>query len=221
MESAGEGGAGRRSDPGRLLRFDRAERFAHWLTALLVGVLVVTGAILYVPAFSVAVGRRLLVEDIHVYTGVAVFVPLALSVAGPWGRRLRRDLAGMNRFSHLELVWLRTLGRAGREQIAKFNPGQKLNTFATAGLLTVLLVTGLILRWGNFVAVSWRTGATFVHDWAAVLIAVLVTGHVVFAVTHPAALRSMVTGWVPARWARRHAPAWLAELDSPEMPPRP
>jgi formate dehydrogenase subunit gamma len=194
--------------PVEVLRFDLIERAAHWLTALLVLVLIVTGAILYVPTFSVAVGRRLLIEDIHIYAGLAVFAPLAVSIAGPWGRMLRRDLVAMNRMSKSELAWLWSLGRQGRAAIGKFNPGQKLNTFAVGGLLTVLLVTGLILRWGNFFSVSWRTSATFVHDWFALAITAVVLGHVAFALTHPAALRSMFTGRVTARWAKKHAPAW-------------
>jgi formate dehydrogenase subunit gamma len=194
-----------------VLRFDRVERAAHWLTALLVLTLSVTGAILYVPSLSVAVGRRLLIEDIHVYAGVAVFAPLAVAAAGPWGRRLRADLASMNRFSTSEVAWLRSLGRRGRQSIGKFNPGQKLNTFGIGALLLVLLVTGLILRWGNFLAVSWRTGATFVHDWFALAVIIVALGHILFAVTHPPALRSMVTGTVRRSWLTRHAPAWRVD----------
>jgi formate dehydrogenase subunit gamma len=198
-------------DSSKVVRFDRIERLAHWLTAALVLVLIVTGAILYIPSFSVAIGRRLLIEDIHLYVGISVFVPLLVSLLGPWGRALRRDLASMNRFSKGELAWLRSLGARGHNALGKFNPGQKLNTYAIGALLTVLLVTGVILRWGNFVSVSWRTSATFVHDWFAVFIAAVVIGHVAFALTHPAALRSMLTGRVTTRWVRRHAPAWAIE----------
>ncbi len=196
---------------GRVRRFDGVERATHWLTALLVLTVSVTGVILYIPSLSVAVGRRLLIEDIHVYAGIAIFFPLVAAVAGPWGRQLRTDLKSMNRFSRPELRWLRTLGRSGRESIGKFNPGQKLNTFGIGSLLTVLLVTGLILRWGNFFAVSWRTGATFVHDWFALAVIVVVVGHILFAITHPPALRSMVTGTVRSSWLSRHAPAWRVE----------
>jgi formate dehydrogenase subunit gamma len=198
---------------GRVRRFDRVERAAHWLTALLVLTLVVTGVILYVPSFSVAVGRRLLIEDIHLYTGVAVFVPLVVAALGPWGRRLRADLASMNRLTRAELSWLRRLGRSGRESVGKFNPGQKLNTYGIGALLVVLFVTGLILRWGNFLAVGWRTGATFVHDWFALAAVVVIGGHILFAVTHPPALRSMVTGTVRRAWAAQHAPAWRPDID--------
>jgi formate dehydrogenase subunit gamma len=201
----------------RLARFDRTERAVHWATACLVLALVATGAVLYVPSLSVAVGRRLLVEDTHIYIGLALFVPILVGAFGRWGANLRADLAEMSGFTAAEVTWLKSLGRRGQSAIGKFNPGQKLNTNAIGGLLVVLFVTGLILRWGNFLPVSVRTGATFVHDVFACVLLIVVTGHVGFALTHPHALRSMVTGWVPERWARRHAPSWPVS-PSPAQP---
>ena len=128
----------------------------------------------------------------------------------------------MSGFTGNEVAWLKSFGRRGRDSIGKFNPGQKLNTNAIGGLLAVLFVTGLILRWGNFLPVGVRTGPNFVHDVFAFVLVVVVTGHIGFALTHPHALRSMVTGWVPERWAGRHAPAWPASpvAQKTRRPPR-
>jgi formate dehydrogenase subunit gamma len=204
----------------RLPRFDRTERAVHWTTALLVLTLATTGAILYIPSLSVAVGRRLLVEDTHIYVGLALFAPILVAVVGRWGANLRSDLAEMGGFTGNEVAWLKSLGRRGKKSIGKFNPGQKLNTNAIGGLLVVLFATGLVLRWGNFLPVSVRTGATFVHDVFAVVLVVVVIGHIGFALTHPQALRSMVTGWVSERWARRHAPAWRVTRPPAQKAPR-
>jgi formate dehydrogenase subunit gamma len=200
----------RRARDGQVARFDATERTVHWLTAAVALILTTTGAILYVPSLSVLVARRLFVEDTHVYLGLALFVPILAGIVGRWGANLRSDLRQMRDLSAPEITWLRTLGRRGHSSIGKFNPGQKLNTNAVGGMLVVLFVTGLILRWGNFLPVSIRTGATFVHDVFALVFVVVIGGHITFAVTHPQALRSMVTGWVPAHWARRHAPAWAS-----------
>jgi formate dehydrogenase subunit gamma len=193
----------------------------HWATATIVVVLIATGAVLYVTSLSVAVGRRLLIEDTHVYLGVIVFVPVLVGAVGRWGSHLRSDLRQMRGLTASEISWLRTLGRRGRASIGKFNPGQKLNTNAVGGMLVVLFATGLILRWGNFLPVGVRTGATFVHDVFAVVFFVVIAGHISFALTHPQALRSMVTGWVPAYWARRHAPAWDDASPGTSGPTRP
>jgi formate dehydrogenase subunit gamma len=74
-----------------------------------------------------------------------------------------------------------------------------------------MLATGIVLKWFQFFPVSWRMGATFVHDVLAFAIFVVVIGHIIFALAHPESMRSMVKGWVTEGWAARHAPAWLRE----------
>jgi formate dehydrogenase subunit gamma len=208
-------------ETGSVTRFDAVERALHWVNAGLFAVLIVTGAALYVPALASLVGRRPLVAAVHLYCGLALPVPVAASVLGPWGAALRADLRRLNRWNDHDRRWLRLAlaPRAVRQEgsadlrLGKFNAGQKLNAAFVAGAATVMLGTGVIMRWYGWWPLSWRTGATFVHDWLAVAVAAVIAGHVAFAVSQPAALRSMVTGRVSRRWARRHAPAWLDEPD--------
>jgi formate dehydrogenase gamma subunit len=205
--------------PETVTRFDRVERVLHWVNAGLFLVLIATGACLYLPTLSALVGRRPLVADIHLYCGLALPVPVIVAVAGRWGRGLRDDFRRLNRWSADDRQWLRwsLSGRPDRDrmraalEVGKFNPGQKLNAAFVAGSIVVLLGTGVILRWYGVWPLAWRTGATSVHDWLALAVVVVVAGHVAFALRHPAALRSMVTGTVTRAWARRHAPAWLEE----------
>jgi len=194
-----------------LVRFDAAERAAHWANATLFLVLIATALPLYFPSIEAAVGRRALVADIHTWCGVALPVPLAVSLAGPWGARLRRDLRRVNRWSAEEVRWLRSFGTHRVTRPDKFSAGQKLNAAFTAGAILVMLASGSVLRWFGPFPLSFRTGATFVHDVLATVIVVIVSAHVALAVTHPTALRSMVTGRVSTAWARRHAVAWLDE----------
>jgi formate dehydrogenase subunit gamma len=196
----------------RLSRFDRIERAVHWVNAALFAVLLATAAALYIPSVSALVGRREMVKAVHVYSGLALPVPLLVSALGPWGRRLRRDLGRINRWSTEDMRWLRSLGKDGFARLSKFNPGQKLNAAFTGGAALVMLATGSIMRWYGPFPLRWRTGATFVHDWVAALLAVAIAGHIVMALRDRDALRAMVRGWVPARWARARAPLWYAEL---------
>jgi formate dehydrogenase subunit gamma len=196
-----------------LARFDLVERVLHWTTAGMFTVLMLTAVPLYLGSVSSIIGRRALVADVHTWTGVALPGPLVLSLVGPWGRGLRADVRRFSRWTGQELRWLRTLGRHGVARMGKFNPGQKINAIFVAGAIVVMLGTGAILRWFGPFPDSWRTGATFVHDVLATAVFVVVAGHVAFAVTHGDALRSMFTGRISRRWARRHAPAWLEELD--------
>ncbi|HEY5273295.1 MAG TPA: cytochrome b/b6 domain-containing protein [Acidimicrobiales bacterium] len=206
----------------RVLRFDRVERAAHWMNALLFGVLMATALPLYFAQVENIVGRRALIAEIHVWSGVALPIPLIISLAGPWGARFRRDLRRVNVWTRAEILWLRSVGMQRLVRPDKFNPGQKLNAIFTGGAIVVMLGTGSILKWFRFFPVDWRTGATFVHDLLAAGIFVVVFGHIAFALTHPDALRAMFKGWVSESWAKRHASGWLAELeeekDAPSLP---
>jgi formate dehydrogenase subunit gamma len=194
-----------------MLRFDRVERAAHWATAALFAILMATALPLYFVQVESLVGRRVLMVEIHAWSGVALPVPLMVSLLGPWGSRLRRDIRRVNLWTAGELRWLRTLGRERIDAPDKFNPGQKLNTLFTGGAIVVMLGTGSILKWYRFFPLDWRTGATFVHDVVALGVFLVVTGHIAFALTHREALRSMFRGWVTEPWAKRHASGWLDE----------
>jgi len=201
----------------RLLRFDRGERLLHWSNAVLFLTLLITGASLYVPQLSEIVKRRHLVKEIHVYAGVLLPVPLVLTLlSGRWGRAFRADVRRLNRWSADDRRWLRTRGRDRKVRIGKFNAGQKLNAAFTAGAIPVMLATGIILRWPNPWQLSYRTGATFVHDWIFIGLAFTVTGHILFALNDSQSLRSMVRGTISKGWARRHAPRWYEEMTEPD-----
>jgi formate dehydrogenase subunit gamma len=197
-----------------ILRFDRVERAAHWANAVLFGILMATALPLYFVQVDRFVGRRVLVENIHVWSGVALPIPLIISLAGPWGDRLRRDVRRFNLWTAAELRWLWSLGRRSIADPDKFNPGQKLNALFIAGAIVVMLGTGVILKWYRFFPLDWRTGATFVHDVLALAIFIVVFGHIVFALTHRDALRSMFRGWVTESWARRNAAGWLKQEEA-------
>jgi formate dehydrogenase gamma subunit len=204
-----------------LLRFDRVERTVHWVNAGLFLILIVTGAALYFTPLIALVGRRRLVEQVHLYVGLALPLPLLLGLAGGWGRRLRRDVQRINRWSEEDMAWLRGLvdaasGRrqaARRPRLGKFNPGQKLNAAFVAGGGLVMLGTGSLLRWYVPFPLSWRAGATFVHNWLAVIFLILILGHIGLALSDREALRAMLRGRVSRAWAARHAPEWLEESD--------
>lgn len=199
--------------PDRLERFDRAERNVHWWSAALVGVCLLTAAALYVAPLATMVGRRSLVKDIHVASGLALPLPFLVALLGRWRTRLRQDLRRLNRFDEHDLRWLRSLGRDPWIERGKFNAGQKLNAAFSAGALLLLLATGSIMKWYSPFPLLWRTGATFVHDWVAFALVIVLIGHVGKALGDREALGAMTGGTVSRAWAVRKAPRWLAEHD--------
>ena len=203
----------------RLMRFDHVQRSAHWANAMLFGALMFTAIPLYFGSFFGVVLPRHVMEQIHLWSGLALPLPIIISLLGPWGRQMRRDVRRVNAWTREEIRWLQTLGRSPLEA-DKFNPGQKLNAIFIGAAIVVMLVTGAMLQWFRFFSVSLRQGATFVHDAFAFAIFAAVLGHIILAITHRDSLRSIFKGWVNEQWAATHATRWLEEpravADSPD-----
>jgi len=203
------------SAPAELERFDRVERYAHWTTASLFGICMLTGAALYAGPVSTLVGQRELVRMLHVSAGLALPVPLLVGVVGRWGRKLRGDLRRLGRFDDEDRRWLHKRSRPAA-QLGKFNPGQKLNAAFLGSAIVVMIASGIVLKWFSLFALDTRTGATFVHDWVALGIWLSVAGHILIALRDPVALGAMLRGRVPSRWARMERPRWFeAETGEP------
>jgi formate dehydrogenase subunit gamma len=170
--------------------------------------------------------KMLFIDDIHVYCGLALPAPLLISLAGSWGKGLRADLSRFNRWTPDDRRWLRLSfspgpeRKAGRAKLAigKFNAGQKLNAVFVGATIVIMLATGVVMHWFNPWPLSWRTGATFVHEWLAITVFFVVLGHIAYALLNSAALRFMFKGTISRRWAQRHAAAWLEEIDSAAKP---
>lgn len=192
-------------------RFGVAVRVVHWTTALLMLTCIVTAAILYNGSLGIAVGHRRLIEQIHVYGGFALPAPM---LVGMVSRAYRGDIARLNRFTSSDWRWLRSRSRRdGTIPVGKFNAGQKLNAALAAGAILVLFGTGLLMYDPSLVRLTWRTGATFVHDWSALAVGLLVLGHVGYALSDREAMRGMRTGTVSAAWAGEEHALWAQELD--------
>ncbi|MFJ8887360.1 cytochrome b/b6 domain-containing protein [Streptomyces sp. NPDC102402] len=193
----------------RVRRFTAAERWVHRTTAWLVLLCVATAACLYVPQLAELVGRRHLVVTVHEWSGLLIPVPL---LAGLVSRALRADLSRLNRFGPHDRQWLCAALRRdrtpGSRPAGKFNAGQKVYAAWIAGAVLVMLGTGLLMWFTGLAPLAWRTGATFVHDWLALAIGIVLAGHMAKALADPEARRGMRTGSVERPWARSEHPLW-------------
>jgi formate dehydrogenase subunit gamma len=194
-------------------RFTRAERALHWATALAVLTCAVTGFVLYVGWPPELIGRRTLLRDVHVIAGVLMPLPLLLAYAGRWRSAVRADVRRLARWTRADRRWLLSRGRDATGEVGKFNGGQKANAAFIAGMIPIMLATGIIMRWYDplGVDITYRTGATFVHDWTAIATWVIVAGHIVIALSDRMSLRGMITGRVTRSWAEHRHPRWAAE----------
>jgi Cytochrome b subunit of formate dehydrogenase len=189
------------------------ERFAHRSTAVLVMVLIVSGFSLFYQPLALLVGRRTLVEGVHVVAGLLLPVPTLIAL---FSADFRADLARLDRFAPDDWQWLRR-GDRRRSSLAvdKFNAGQKLASacFGAAGV--VLFGTGLLLLFPSQLSLSddIRQGATVVHDATTLALVALLFGHARLAMRHPEARAAMRTGSMDAEYARREYGTWAAEQE--------
>ncbi|MFJ4777583.1 cytochrome b/b6 domain-containing protein [Streptomyces sp. NPDC088762] len=193
----------------RVRRFSRAERLVHRSTAALALVCVAGAACLYLPPLAELVGRRHLVVTVHEWSGLLLPLPFLLGLGSP---AFRADLRRLNRFGPHDRRWLRAVlrrdRRTGSRPAGKFNAGQKLYAGWLAGAVLVMLGTGLLMWFTGIAPLVWRTGATFVHDWLALTLGIVLAGHIGKALADPEARRGMRTGSVGRDWAEREHPLW-------------
>jgi formate dehydrogenase subunit gamma len=196
--------------PEYIERFSTSERAVHWVHATAFLVLLATGLALYIPALSVAVGRRPLLKDIHVYTAVAWIAALVLVVTLGDRRRLRQTIRELETFDADDMLWLR---RYPRPQ-GRFNAGQKVNAALTAAFAVLFAVSGSLLWLGERDHRFQLASTILLHDWLTLISLVLLVGHLYLALIYPStrhALRGMTLGSVRRDWAERHHPKWARE----------
>jgi formate dehydrogenase subunit gamma len=195
-----------------LTRFDTVERAVHWANATLFIVLLFTGLALRGFPGTQWVGRRLLVKDIHVWSGVLLPIPILFGLfAGRLGSELRRDLRRIGRWTVDDQRWWRRRSRAS-VSLGKFNPGQKLNAAFVGASLIVMPATGWMLRFPGPFSNTLRRGATVTHRWFAFALLVTIIGHILYALADSEAMRAMLRGRVSEEWARAEHPRWHAEM---------
>jgi formate dehydrogenase subunit gamma len=195
----------------RVARFTATERAVHWAVAALMTACILTALVLYNGSLAVLVGHRHAVVLVHVWSGFVLPAPMLL---GALSAAYRLDVRRLNRFTDADWAWLRSSDRrSGRIRVGKFNAGQKLNASLSSGATLVLLGTGTVMWFTGLVRLSWRTGATLVHDWTALALGLLVLGHLAYALRDSEAMRGMWSGRVSVHWASKEHAAWADEVE--------
>lgn len=195
---------------GFVRRFTVSERAVHWIHASVFFSLLATGAILYFPALSIAVGRRQVVKELHLWSALAWVVAILVVVIVGDRSALRRTLREVDRFDRDDGRWL-TLRRAPQ---GRFNAGQKVNLILTGVLSLLFAISGLLLWLGEQDTRFRLDGSIALHDGATLISLFLLVGHLYLAVIHPStrhALRGITRGDVREDWAERHHAKWVEQ----------
>lgn len=193
-------------------RFGPTERVLHWVHACGFLAMLATGLVLYVPALSEAVARRLLVKNLHLGAALVWAVAIAVVVLLGDRRRLAEDWRAVETIDADDRRWL--VGR--RAPQGRFNAGQKVNVLLTAAFALLFVVSGLFLWLGERDHRFLLDGTGTVHETLTLLSVGLLAGHLYLALIHPStrhALRGITLGDVQEDWAREHHRKWVEEAD--------
>ena len=196
-------------------RYTQSARINHWLTAVCLVLLAISGLALFHPGLfflTALFGGGQNTRALHPWIGVALFVSFSGLFVRFWRANLWRREDG---------TWMRRLydvvtNREDRlPEIGRYNAGQKIVFWSMSLLITVLIVSGLVI-WNRyfveFTTPEQKRVAVLVHSAAAVTAICVWIVHVYAAIwlrgTFPAMIRGSVTGG----WAWKHHRKWLKEL---------
>jgi formate dehydrogenase subunit gamma len=201
---------------GRVVRYSFHERMIHWIAAFSYLYLMLTGLAFWSPWLfwiAVALGGGTISRELHPWAGL-IFVLATIWMYRMWANQMKKtpeDAAWWKATSHYIRNEDSQVPPADR-----FNPGQKFLFwgFFWCGLL--LLLTGLILWFPNWI--PWnlhflRLIAVIVHPAAALLTIGLFIIHVYMgAVLEEGALDAVVRGDVSRGWAKEHHGVWYDHI---------
>lgn len=204
--------------PGRPVTVDRysaGARLNHWVTAISLVLLALSGLALFHPSLFFLTdlfGGGQWTRTIHPWIGVVLFVSFAglflrfwkanlwKREDGTWMARLRDVLTG-----HEENL----------PEVGKYNAGQKVVFWAMSILILVLIVSGLVIwdqYFAQYTSIDQKRMAVLIHAIAAVTIICVWIVHVYAAIWVRGTIDAMTRGRVTGGWAWRHHRKWLREL---------
>ncbi|MFC0409580.1 formate dehydrogenase subunit gamma [Roseomonas elaeocarpi] len=202
--------------PSTVGRYGPLARLNHWITAASLMLLAISGLALFTPALYFLTdlfGGGQNTRAFHPWIGVVLFVSFYVFFLQLWRANLpqRVDIVWLSRFRDL------ISGNEERlPELGKYNAGQKFIFWSMAGLILLLIATGIVVwdqYFGEYFSVPTKRVAILVHSISAVLAICVFILHVYAAIWTRGTLRAMTRGDVTAGWAWRHHRKWLRELN--------
>ena len=195
-------------------RYTTAARINHWITAVSLVLLALSGLALFHPSLyflTYLFGGGQLTRAIHPWIGVV----LAVSFLGLFIRFFT-----LNFWNRDDTVWMKNLGSVinnkeeGLPELGKYNAGQKLVFWGQSILILVLFFSGIVLwetYFGSATSVDQQRLAAGAHAMAAIAAILIWIVHVYAAIWVKGTLRAMTRGSVTGGWAWKHHRKWFRQ----------
>ena len=208
----------------RVQKYTKPARVFHWVHTGAFLILVITGLLLYVPAFA------FLAQDswsrlAHRIAAVAfVFAPLIEILVNKQSAKTAIKKAFT--WNQDDLEWVQAMPKyyflsdeSSMPPQDEMNTGQKLWFTLLLVFSPIFAITGILMWFFKYMLPSavfqW---SVFVHDVSFILIFLMFLVHIYLGVIHPmmrqhgGAFRSMVDGTVDAEYAKSHHGKWYQEI---------
>jgi formate dehydrogenase subunit gamma len=205
-----------------IARYDFRERLMHWLTALTYCYCLLTGLAFYSPHLfwmAEVLGGAPTSRFWHPILGLG-FLVVALWMHSVW----RGDM----QITDVDKEWLnhtKDYAENCDESVPpsdRFNAGQKLFYWAMLYGAVVLVITGAIMWFPEYIpfSLAWvRQLAILLHVCAALVTIGAFIVHVYMSVfLVPGSGSAMLFGYVPVAWARSHHRLWFNRVSGATSP---
>lgn len=201
-------------EPGSVSRYTAAQRLNHWVTAISLILLALSGMSLFHPSLFFLTdlfGGGQYTRQVHPWIGVVLAVSFCSLFLRFWK---------LNLWNTDDTTWIGRLGAVLRgdeealPEIGKYNAGQKLVFWFMSLLILVLLGSGLVI-WDTYffqyTSIDQKRMAVLLHAIGAVGAILIWIVHVYAAIWVRGTIRAMTDGSVSGGWAWRHHRKWLRE----------
>jgi len=195
-------------------RYTTAARINHWITAVSLILLALSGLALFDPVLFFLTGLfggGQMTRIIHPWIGVV----LAVSFLGLFIRFFT-----LNFWNRDDTVWMKNLGKVinnqeeGLLELGKYNAGQKLVFWGQSILILLLFCSGIVM-WDTYFASSFTIDqkrlAAVAHALCAIAAILIWIVHVYAAIWVKGTLRAMTRGSVTGGWAWKHHRKWFRQ----------
>ncbi len=189
-------------------------RVNHWITAITLILLALSGLALFHPSMywlTGLLGGGSMTRMLHPWIGVVLMISFTI---------LFLQVVRHNFWNRSDTAWIRNVDQAmsGREEnlpeVGRYNAAQKLIFWTMTLVILFLFGSGLVIWWeyfgGTFTIEQQRLGH-IVHAVAAVAIMLVVIVHIYAAFYVRGTINAMTEGRVTGGWAFRHHRRWLRE----------
>ena len=204
--------------PGNPVTVDRytgGARINHWITAVSLVLLALSGLSLFHPSLYFLTGLfggGQITRAIHPWIGVVLFVSFAGLFIRFWKANLwaAEDGTWMARLKDVL-----TAHEENLPEVGKYNAGQKAVFWGMSLLITILIISGVGIwdvYFASYTSIETKRLSVLIHSGAAVAIICIWIVHVYAAIWVKGTIGAMTKGQVTGGWAWRHHRKWLKEL---------